>query len=67
MPKTEMTEIEKIYCDAAMKVIDIEEDRSPEVANRVSQYVYDKHGYNAAGETQAQNALHYALDYFFFD
>ena len=67
MIEPKMSKIERIYCDAAMKVIDIEEDRSPEVANKVSQYVYNKYGHNAAVDTQSQNALCYALDYFFYD
>ena len=60
-----MSKIEKIYYDAAMKLIDIEEERSETVANRVSQYVYDRYGYNAVSDNTAHEALVHAMDLFF--
>ena len=62
-----MTKIEKIYCEAANELIDVEEEKTPAVINRVSKYVYDKHGYNAADETIAHDALIFAMDWFFYN
>jgi hypothetical protein len=40
-------------------------ERNPTFVNSVSQLAYDRHGMNAAAETQVQNALHNALDQYF--